>query len=118
MSTFDLSDLHAVYGETLPPALTESVNKVQNIFADRLSFVKQVKFHANFSVDEDTALALSEPFVTKGLLVVASPDMPLIPDDVAWLPAQMNRGRTVFQIPERKVELNAPCMRSRVCRHL
>ena len=109
MSTFDLSDLHAVYGETLPPALTESVNKVQNIFADRLSFVKQVKFHANFSVDEDTALAMSEPFVTKGLLVVASPDMPLIPDDVAWLPAQMNRCRTVFQIPERKeVELNAP----------
>lgn len=108
MSTFDVSDLHAVYGESLPPALTQAVDAVQNIFADRLAFVKQVKFHANFSKDEDTSLALSEPNVFKGLLVVASPDMPLISQDVAWLPSQLNRGRTVFQIPEHKeVELNA-----------
>lgn len=109
MSTFDVSDLHAVYGETLPSNVSVAVNKIQNILADRLSYVKEVKFHANFSPDEDTALALSADFVTKGLLVVASPDMPLTPQDVAWFPAQLNRGRTVFQIPEQKsIELNAP----------
>ena len=108
MNTFDVADLHAVYGETLPPSISNSVNHVQNLFENRLPFVKQVKFHANFSRDEDTALALSEE-VFKGLLVVASPDLPLIPKDVAWLPSQLNRGRTVFEIPEQKeVSLNAP----------
>ena len=102
MSTFDVADLHAVYGETLPPTISEAVNKVQNLFENRLPFVKQVKFHANFSHDEDTALALAEDFVVKGLLVVASPDLPLVPRDVAWLPVQLNRGRTVFEIPEQK----------------
>lgn len=100
MPIFDISNLQTVYGETLPRSVSNAVNQIQNIFSDRLSYLKQVKFHANFSLDEDTALAMSEGFVTKGLLVVADPSLPLVPEDVAWLPSQMYRGRTVFEIPE------------------
>ena len=109
MATFDESDLRVVYGEHVPTSITQAVNHVKNILADRLGFIERVKFHANFSVDDDTALALGQPLVTKGVLVVASKDLPLKPEDAAWLPAQLHRGRTVFEIPPNaSVDLSAP----------
>ena len=55
MATFDESDLRVVYGEHVPTSITQAVNHVKNILADRLGFIERVKFHANFSVDDDTA---------------------------------------------------------------
>ena len=61
--------------------------------------VREVRFHANFSFDEDASLLYGSA-VTKGLVVVAPPTLQLKPEDVAWLPSQLLRGRSVFEIPE------------------
>lgn len=109
MPAFDESDLHAVYGERIPSSVITAMNSVKNVLSDRLDKIERVKFHANFSVDEDTAIALNAPLITKGVLVVAAHDMPLKQEDMAWLPAQMYRGRTVFEIPsDKSVDLSAP----------
>lgn len=98
MPVFDASDLTAVYGETLPPAIEEAKAHVVSVLSNRAG-VHEVTFHANFSIDEDASL-LAGSQITKGLLVKADPSLTLVAADAAWLPAQMHRGRTVYAIPE------------------
>lgn len=93
----NVGDLHAVYGSKLPASIEKAVAHVTGVLEGR--DVREVRFHANFSFDEDASLLYGSA-VTKGLVVVAPPTLQLKPEDVAWLPSQLLRGRSVFEIPE------------------
>jgi len=83
---------------TLQKSEESALQSVLHTLQKQSAEVKSVKVLPNFSVDTDTALQMSIPLVTQGLVVCVSRNYKMSRADMSWFHPSVGRGRSVYTI--------------------